>query len=475
MKKFQKIFSFLTILGICAGSVPEIPVNALPEITSDFSKDTVNFYQQWKEKYVKQDTYVTDETQYYVWYSESMYAGNNQSVEVTVSEAHGYGMLIFAQMADQDASAKDYFDGMYRYYKAHPSSIGANLMSWQQCDNGTALIDGAEDGSMTGGFCDSATDGDMDIAYSLLLADAIWGSDGEINYLESAKAMIQDIMTYDVNHEYWTLTLGDWVSECDSSESYYHATRTSDFILSYLPEFVKVSGDENWMKVYHTTYEIITEITAEYQNGILPDFVIRDSDGTWKASPADFLESENDGDYYYNACRDPWRISMDYLINQNATAKIYAEQISNFMKKTTKSDPWEIMAGYHMDGTAFEDYSDLCFTAPVLLAAKAAGDTEWHAQLRDVIVNYGDDVYYGDTIKLLCLMADDTEYSANQPDDPIRGDVNADREFSLLDLISMQKWLHSQGTLADWKAGDFDNDGKITIYDFCLMKLELLK
>ncbi|MDE6731213.1 MAG: hypothetical protein K2J71_10625 [Oscillospiraceae bacterium] len=478
MKKFQKIFSFLTALGILTGSAISMSVNALPEVSSDFSQDTVNFYQQWKEKYVKQDTYVTNEQQYYVWYSESMYAGNNQSVEVTVSEAHGYGMLIFAQMAEQDSSAKDYFDGMYRYYKAHPSSIGANLMSWQQCDNGMTLIDGAEEGSMTGGFCDSATDGDMDIAYSLLLADAVWGSDGEINYLESAKAMIADIMTYDVNHEYWTLTLGDWVSECDSSESYYHATRTSDFILSYLPEFAKVSGDENWMKVYHTTYEIITELTATYQNGILPDFVIRDADGTWKASPADFLESENDGDYYYNACRDPWRISMDYLINQNETAKIYAEQISNFMKTTTNSDPWEIMAGYHMDGTAFEDYSDLCFTAPVLLAAKATGDIQWHDQLRDVIVNYGDDVYYGDTIKLLCLMADDTDYSnnsSNPSDDPIRGDVNADGEFSLVDLISMQKWLHSQGTLADWKAGDLDHDGKITVYDFCLMKLELLK
>ncbi|MDE6087840.1 MAG: hypothetical protein K2G25_05580, partial [Oscillospiraceae bacterium] len=411
MKKFQKIFSFLTALGVLTGASLSIQVNALPAASSDFSQDTVDFYQQWKEKYVKQDTYVTDETQYYVWYSESMYTGNNQSVEVTVSEAHGYGMLIFAQMADQDASAKDYFDGMYRYYKAHPSSIGHHLMSWQQCDNGTALIDGAEDGSMTGGFCDSATDGDMDIAYSLLLADAVWGSDGDIDYLGEAKAMIDDIMEYDVNHEYWTLTLGDWVSECDSSESYYHATRTSDFILSYLPEFAEVSGDANWMKVYDTTYEIITALTATYQNGILPDFVIRDSDGTWKASPADFLESENDGDYYYNACRDPWRISMDYLVNQNETAKIYAEQISSFMKETSDSDPWEIMAGYHMNGTAFEDYSDLCFTAPVLLAAKVADDTEWHDQLRDVIINYGDDVYYGDTIKLLCLMADDTEYT----------------------------------------------------------------
>lgn len=474
MKKIHKIFSFLTVLGIVAGSPFGIPVHAVSAEQSGFTQETLDFYQHWKEAYIRQEPYITDEEQYYVWYSEETYAGDEQSVAVTVSEAHGYGMLIFAQMAEQDESAKQYFDGMYRYYKAHPSSIGSYLMSWQQCDNGTALIDGAEDGSMTGGFCDSATDGDMDIAYSLLLAHENWGSDGEINYLESAKAMINDIMTYDVNHEYWTLTLGDWVSACDSSESYYHATRTSDFILSYLPEFAEVSGNPDWMKVYETTYGIITELTAEYQNGILPDFVIRDSDGSFRASPADFLESEHDGDYYYNACRTPWRISMDYLVNQNGTAKIYAEQISNFMKTATDSDPWEIMAGYHMDGTAFEEYSDLCFTAPVLLASKVAGDTQWHDQLRDVIVNYGDDVYYGDTIKLLCLMADDIENPEN-PGNPIRGDVNADGEFSLIDLIAMQKWLHHQGGLADWKAGDLDADGILTIYDFCRMKQELLK
>lgn len=165
------------------------------------SAETTSFYEQWKNKYLAQDTYVTDETQYYVLYSEEKYSGNNVSVPVTVSEAHGYGMLIMANMAEYDPQAKSYFDGMYRFFKAHPSDIGSNLMSWQQCDNGNALIDGAEEGSMTGGFCDSATDGDMDIAYALLLADSVWGSDGEIDYHAEAIAVINDIMKYDVNHE----------------------------------------------------------------------------------------------------------------------------------------------------------------------------------------------------------------------------------------------------------------------------------
>ncbi|MDE6005211.1 MAG: hypothetical protein K2G88_07480 [Oscillospiraceae bacterium] len=475
----NKIVSFVTALGIVASSF-SFAVNTCAGEIKNLSQDTVNFYQEWKEKYLAQDNYVTDEDQYYIWYSEEKYSGNHQSVAVTVSEAHGYGMLIFAEMAEYDENAKNYFDGMYRFYKAHPSSIGSHLMSWQQCDNGTALIDGAEDGSMTGGACDSATDGDMDIAYALLLADSIWGSDGEIDYLSEAKAMIADIMQYDVNHEYWILTLGDWVSECDSSEIYYHATRTSDFIMYYLPVFAEVSGDENWLKVYDTTYDIMTEITAEYQNGILPDFVIRDDTGKFIPAGADFLESEYDGCYYYNACRTPWRIGMDYIINNNQNAKQFAENITSFIINNTNNDPWEIMAGYQLNGTAVEDYSDLCFTAPFLIASSCTDYTEWHDNLRDVIINYGEDVYYGDTIKLLCLISDDggwvtPDIDNNKQDDFIMGDVNADNEFNLTDIIALQKWLHGNGKLANWQAGDFDFDSKINIYDLCLMKNALLK
>ena len=37
---------------------------------SVLSEETTAFYENWKDKYLVQDTYVSDETQYYVWYSE---------------------------------------------------------------------------------------------------------------------------------------------------------------------------------------------------------------------------------------------------------------------------------------------------------------------------------------------------------------------------------------------------------------------
>lgn len=142
-KRFKKLVACITIpvLAVQAG------LYAIPSLAAeDANKQTMlQFYENWKERYVVQDTYVQEEKpQYYVYYAEEHYAGDNISVPVTVSEAHGYGMLITACMAEYDAEAKALFDGMYRYYQAHLSDIGPHLMSWQQCDNGTALIDGAK-------------------------------------------------------------------------------------------------------------------------------------------------------------------------------------------------------------------------------------------------------------------------------------------------------------------------------------------
>ena len=193
------------------------------------SAETLSYYDDWKNTYLRENPYESSETQYYVFYGEQTFEQAQHEVPVTVSEAHGYGMLISVMMADHDADAKEIFDGMYRYYIAHPSSITPHLMAWQQSDNGTALAD--SNGS------DSATDGDLDIAYALLLADSVWGSEGEINYRETAKLMIGDIMEYEVSREDSILRLGDWTYDVEENDKYFTATRSSDFIMQYFPVF----------------------------------------------------------------------------------------------------------------------------------------------------------------------------------------------------------------------------------------------
>lgn len=217
MKTLKKVLAF----GLALASLPVAGSTCVQaEDTNGLTSETVEFYNYWKEKYIVNNKY-TDSNQYYVWYSDTPYSDNTTAVEVTVSEAHGYGMLITAAMAEYDDNAKEIFDGMYLYYKAHPSEIGSNLMAWQQQDDGTQLIDS--------NGANSATDGDLDIAYALLMADSVWGSDGNINYKQSAIDVINDIMEYEVNKKDWILQLGDWAYWSKEGETYYTATRTSDF------------------------------------------------------------------------------------------------------------------------------------------------------------------------------------------------------------------------------------------------------
>lgn len=435
---------------------------------SVLSEETLGFYDYWKNKYLVQNPYTTNETQYYVFYGDQTYEQAGYEVPVTVSEAHGYGMLIAVSMAEYDTDAKEIFDGMYRYYRSHLSEIGPNLMAWQQSDNGNAIVNS--------NGADSATDGDLDIAYALLMADSVWGSDGEINYKQTAIAVINDIMEYEVNQKDWILRLGDWAYWSDEGDKYYSATRSSDFLVQYMPVFADATGDDRWMTLYDTTYEIINGIVDEYGTGILPDFIIKDSSGTFIPAPANFLENENDGNYYYNACRTPWRISMDYLVNGNEDAKKFADAITSFIIKDTGGDPWEIMAGYTPDGTAVSDWNDLCFNSPFMLAAACGDHTAWHDDVREMCLNYGEDVYFGDTITMLCLIADDGGWIV-PASATVRGDVNADGKFNVSDVVALQKWLLAvpDTKLADWKAGDLSSDDRLDGFDLCLMKRELLK
>ena len=321
-----------TAVVMAAGAV--MMANAAPVLTAAevkemqtgaLSEETVQFYSYWKEKYLAQDPYVTGDPQYYVFYGEKTYAEAGAEVAVTVSEAHGYGMLIAASMAEHDGQAKDIFDGMYRYYKAHPSGIGPNLMAWQQTDTVSAISSSAG--------ADSATDGDLDIAYALLMADTVWGSDGAINDKQAALAVMNDIMTYEVNQTDWVLQLGDWAHNTREGDTYYAATRSSDFIVQYMPVFAEASGDTRWTTLYESTYRIINQMVDTYGTGILPDFIVKDSNGKFVPASANLLESEHDGNFYYNACRTPWRISMDYLVNGNADALKFANALNGLPGK----------------------------------------------------------------------------------------------------------------------------------------------
>lgn len=71
-----------------------------------------------------------------------------------------------------------------------------------------------------------------------------------------------------------------------------------------------------WNAVHKT---IVKAVNNQFNNGsqatgIVPDFMVA-RDGLWRPVPGKWLETKNDGDYSYNACRTPWRLAMSYIVD----------------------------------------------------------------------------------------------------------------------------------------------------------------
>lgn len=61
-------------------------------------------------------------------------------------------------------------------------------------------------------------------------------------------------------------------------------------------------------------------------------------------------------------------------------------------------------------------------------------------------------------------------------DDMQYGDVNADGAFNISDVVVFQKWLLAvpDTQLTNWKAADLCADGRLDVFDLCLMKRQLI-
>lgn len=59
----------------------------------------------------------------------------------------------------------------------------------------------------------------------------------------------------------------------------------------------------------------------------------------------------------------------------------------------------------------------------------------------------------------------------------VKGDVNADGKFNVADLVLLQQWILAvpDAKLADWKAGDLNEDNRLDSFDLCLMRKMLTK
>lgn len=310
------------------------------------------------------------------YYINAKGTGSGNSA-ITVSEAHGYGMVIMPIMAGFDDSAHVYFDGLFKFFNDHRSNIDSKLMAWE-------VLDGEVSDN------NSATDGDLDIAYGLVLAYHQWGTSvgGTIDYLAEAKKVLTGIKSSDMSTKTYRTVLGDW---CSSDLD----TRSSDWMPDHFRAFVKITSDTFWTKASTTVYSMISSITAKYspQTGLLPDFVTADPPAP---DPDGGGTGESNADkYFYNSCRDPWRIACDYALYTTPEAKTMLTKLTGWARTATNNDPAKLKNGYALDGTAFGTGNDICFIAPMTAGAIAdsANQTFLNNGWTAITKTPGSDVY----------------------------------------------------------------------------------
>ncbi len=337
-----------------------------------------NLYNQWKADFLKPTIM---EGGYYV-------KGECTGCEVDskgTSEGHGYGMIITALMAGYDSNAKVYFDGLYKFFDNYRSTINNELMNWN------VATDERDP------WTDSATDGDFDIAYALLLAHYQWDSDGDIDYLQESIDMINDgLKQSDMSTITKRAMLGDW-------DDNIYTTRPSDWMTDHFRAYCNATGDDFWLEAADTIYSMMNEIIDNYSpnTGLMPDFVVGE---TARPSDPDFLEGENDGDYYYNACRFPWRISSDYLHYGTTKSKEVLSKYLEWANGKVSSGFENFTAGYELDGTALNSYDDLAFIAPLVLAFTTDGNYQNTLNNGWDYIEETYSSYYDASINLLCQL-----------------------------------------------------------------------
>ena len=316
----------------------------------------------------------------------------------SVSEGQGYGMIIEVLLAGADPEAKTTFNHLLNYVSAHPSNPQTTLMAWSQLrDN---KVENVKEST-------SATDGDMDIAYALLLADAQWGSDGEYNYKDSAKRMIGDIMKDEINGKTYSILLSDAVKP--DSEDFYDM-RSSDFMPLHFKSFEEATGDLHWKKVVDQNYEVFKRMQMKYSPdaGLVPDFIIN-INHIAKPAKARYLESRYDGYYNYNACRVPMRVAMDYLLTGDSRSYEMMGIINRWIRETTSGNPDNISAGYTLDGDDIKTrkFEALSFICPFAVAAMVDSSNQvWLNAVWDYMTGFKleDFDYYDNSIKMLCML-----------------------------------------------------------------------
>ena len=239
----------------------------------------------------------------------------------TVSEGIGYGMLITLFQGDWDA-----FNRLWIYSQAYRNSAyasGRGLMPWLTSSFSWDIPDES-----------SATDADLDIATSLILA---YYMSGNTAYLNDALTLIAALWNNEVNLSNNLLYSGDTPTWKAAANPSYNLSYFSPVALRL---FALVDKNHDWTSVLNAQYTYMLNVQAA-GTGVFPDW----SDGSGNAiNPPNNSAKTTYWTFNKESVRIPWRIAWDYYWFADERAASVLNTLNNFIMARSNNDPLSIPA-----------------------------------------------------------------------------------------------------------------------------------
>jgi endo-1,4-beta-D-glucanase Y len=299
----------------------------------------------------------------------------------TVSEGIGYGMLAAVYMNDQPT-----FDSLWKYGQSHFNTKG--LMSWHITAGGT-LVNAGDPGS--------ASDGDVDMIWALIMASDQWSSP---MYLTAAGNMIQAMRQNSIGPD-GLLKPGDtWGGTTLTDPSYFSP--------AYFRVFAVVSGDLVWARdIIDKNYTVLAMISGS--NGLVPDWTTDSgivnmgfltNAGTAGGSSSNGWDNSH---YGYDASRTPWRIAMDWCFNKEPRAQAYLNKVGGFFAPMA-SNIGNIGDQYALNGSVTSQNHNMAFIGPIGVAGMAGFPALTDAAFMYGASGQGDQSYFPASLRMISMI-----------------------------------------------------------------------
>jgi endo-1,4-beta-D-glucanase Y len=333
------------------------------------------FPQNYKYKYgIKSDSLKQADIQgaYFTWktrmYEESgdLARIKFDTLEYTVSEGIGYGMLIMVYMDNASNKTQDEFNKLLNYYRKFRT--GTKLMHWK-----IVAFSNVRQSN-------SATDAELDVALALLMAYKQWDDE---SYLKVADTIINAIWKSEVNGN----------KQLKPGDAWDDAKNPSYLSTAAFEMFKKVNNND-WQTLMANSYALLKKC-RNASTGLVPD---------WCSESGQQVNGWG-YDFGADAVRTPWRMAMAYSWFGHQDAMDMNTKMVAWAKSTSSNNPSKLFVGYSISGTARSDWHNAVYTGVMTCAGMiSTTHQDWVNRGSQMTSNFTEPLYYNRTLQLLCML-----------------------------------------------------------------------